>query len=109
MQEPEIREQLREWRQAHPQATFDEIDAEVARQYATLHAEVVSELSTTSAQRPSSARAAAERPRCPQCQSPLQRRGQRRRRVATRRGVDADLVRDYYVCPACGVGLFPPR
>ena len=45
MEEQAIREQLRVWRREHPHATFDEIDAEVARQYAQVHAQVVAELS----------------------------------------------------------------
>jgi uncharacterized protein with PIN domain len=102
MQEPEIRERLRQWRREHPQATFDEIDAEVSQQYARLHAEVVAELSTTGDA------ARAVRPMCPDCQQPMHRRGRRCRAVATRRGVEAELVRDYYVCPACGTGVFPP-
>jgi hypothetical protein len=108
MAEETIREQLRQWRQAHPHATFDEIDAEVARQYAALHAEVVAELSTAAA-----AVAGDETGegvvRCAQCQTPMQRRGARRRRIPTRRGVEAEVARTYYVCPACGAGLFPPR
>lgn len=106
--EQEIREQLRQWRREHPQATFDEIDAEVARQYARLHAEVVAELSTAG-DSVIAGGGEGERVRCPECQMPMQRRGQRRRRLATRRGVEAELVRDYYACPTCGVGLFPPR
>ena len=119
--EQEIREQLRQWRRAHPQATFDEIDAEVARQYARLHAAVVAELSlaaggatgaaegATGAAEGATGAAEGADVLCPACQTPMQRRGQRRRRNATRRGVEAELARDYYVCPACGAGLFPPR
>ena len=103
--EQEIREQLRQWRRAHPQATFDEIDAEVARQYARLHAAVVAELSLAAEGATGAAEGADVL--CPACQTPMQRRGQRRRRNATRRGVEAELARDYYVCPACGAGLFP--
>ena len=102
-EEQELREQVRQWRREHPQATFDEIDAEVARQYARLHAEVVAELSATGAT------ADGERIQCPVCQTAMQRRGERRRRIPTRRGVDAEVTRPYYVCPACGAGLFPPR
>lgn len=117
MGEPEIREQLRQWRRAHPQATFDEIDAEVARQYAALHAEVVAELSGTlpgaregEPSHETGCAPEAEAPvRCAQCQTPMQRRGEHRRRIATRRGVDAEVARPYYVWPACGAGLFPPR
>jgi hypothetical protein len=56
----------------HLQATFDEIDEEVARQYARLHAEVVAELSTVGG-RPDDGESAAIC--CPQCQTPMQRRG----------------------------------
>lgn len=106
--EQEIREQLRQWRQAHPQATFDEIDAEVARQYAALHAEVVAELSGGAAVAEDE-EGMVPVVQCAHCQIPMQRRGPRRRRVFTRRGVEADIERAYYVCPACGAGLFPPR
>jgi len=107
MQDQEIREQLRQWRRDHPQATFDEIDAEVEHQYAMLEAEVVAELSAAGAV----GVVATQEPKvvtCPQCQSPMHRRGQRTRQVPTRRGRPAALTRDYYVCPACGTGLFPP-
>src|SRR5487761_790965 len=105
--EARLRERLRAWRQAHPLATFDEIDAAVAHAYAALHAEVVAELSgAATAQQ---AAVVMNGQRCAQCQTPLQRRGQRTRTVRTRRGVEADLQRDYYVCPPCGVGVFPPR
>ena len=104
MQERAIRERLRQWRREHPRATFDEIDAEVARQYAQVHAEVVAELSMAGAE----ASAAAQATTCPACHHVLQRRGTRRRAVATRRGVLAEVERAYYVCPACGTGLFPP-
>jgi predicted RNA-binding Zn-ribbon protein involved in translation (DUF1610 family) len=98
-----VREQLRAWRRAHPQASFDEIDAEVARAYAAVHAEVVSELSQEAASGGEGGVVT-----CPQCQRRMQRRGTRTRQVTTRRGAQARLARAYYVCPACGVGLFPP-
>src|SRR5579859_17957 len=103
MHEQEIRERLRQWRREHPQATFDEIDAEVARQDAVLHAEVVGELSAEQG-----LHEMAVSVRCPPCHTPMQRRGPRRRRVPTRQGGSIELVRDYYTCPACGTGLFPP-
>lgn len=106
MEEQTIREQLRAWRREHPHATFDEIDAEVARQYAQLHAQVVAELSGAGGRDEG---AEADVVGCPACQAPMQRRGQRTRQVLTRRGVAAELVREYYACPACGTGVFPPR
>jgi hypothetical protein len=114
MQSPptdEIVQRLREWRQAHPQATFDEIDEEVSRQFAELQARVVEALSQPEPRPAGSAETPAigdDPPRCPQCQRAMQRRGQRRRRVPTRQGQDVVLQRAYYVCPACGAGRFPP-
>ncbi len=108
----EIVQRLREWRQAHPQATFDEIDEEVSRQFAGLQAQVVAALSQPEHVGADETRASGDDPpdppRCPQCQSAMQHRGQRRRRVPTRQGQDVVLQRASYVCPACGAGHFPP-
>jgi len=105
MAEQEIRERLWQWRRAHPQATFDEIDAEVARQYAAEEAAMVAALSVGGTEA-----AAGEQGMvvCPQCQTPMQHRGRRTRQALSRRGEAVPLTRDYYVCPACGAGLFPP-
>ena len=100
---------LREWRQAHPQATFDEIDAAVQRQFAPVQAQVVAELSQTPPEEREGAGEAqpAPPPRCPQCGQPMQAHGARRRRVPTRQGQAILLRRAYFGCPACGAGLFP--
>lgn len=97
---------LREWRQAHPQATFDEIDAAVQRHFAPVQAEVVAELSQTPQEEGEAE--PVPTPRCPQCGRPMQAHGARRRRVPTRQGQAILLRRAYYGCPACGAGLFPP-
>jgi hypothetical protein len=82
MQSPptdEIVQRLREWRQAHPQATFDEIDEEVSRQFAGLQAQVVAALSQPEHVGADETRASGDDPpdppRCPQCQSAMQHRG----------------------------------
>jgi hypothetical protein len=97
-------EALRVWRQAHPQATFDEIDAAVQRQFAPLQAEVVAELSQATHEEAHE----MPPPRCVQCEQPMQAHGTRARRVPTRQGQAVRLQRAYYVCPACGAGRFPP-
>ncbi len=117
MQNPstdEIVQRLQEWRQAHPQATFDEIDEEVSRQFAGLQARVVEALSQPE-QRPAGAGEAPavgdDPPVCPQCQTAMQcrgQRGQRGRRMPTRQGQEVVRQRPSYVCPACGAGRFPP-
>ena len=45
---------------------------------------------------------------CEACQVQMQKRGQRKKRVVTKRG-EIELERQYYVCPQCGHGAFPPR
>jgi hypothetical protein len=82
---------LQVWRAAHPQATCDEIDAAVQRQFAPLQAEVVADLSQAAHE---AAAHAAPPPRT--------------RRVPTRQGQAVQLQRAYSVCPACGAGRFPP-
>lgn len=109
----EIGQALRAWRQAQPQATFDEIETEVQRHLAQVHAQVVAELIQPSppsgeAHETPPPAAPEGRPVCPQCARPMQAGGHRRRRVATRQGQAITLQRAYYVCPACGAGRFPP-
>ena len=45
---------------------------------------------------------------CEGCQVRMHKRGRRKKRVVTKRG-EIELERAYYVCPQCGVGVFPPR
>jgi hypothetical protein len=103
---------LRAWRQAHPGATFDEIDAAVQQQFAPLQAEMVAELSLSQATPAAGGEAGAGEealpPCCAQCAHPMQAHGTRARRVPTRQGQAVRLRRPYYVCPACGAGRFPP-
>jgi hypothetical protein len=44
---------------------------------------------------------------CPTCGERMYRRGKRKRRVVTTRG-EVAIERQYYVCPNCGAGRFPP-
>ena len=45
---------------------------------------------------------------CEGCQVRMQKRGKRKKQVVTKRG-EIELERQYYVCPQCGAGVFPPR
>ena len=101
-----LRARLRAWRQAHPQATFDEIEDAVQQEVVRLHAQLVDEVITAGA---ASHRAERASPTCPACQEPMRPCGRRRRVVLSRLGQAVPLERDYFVCPACGTGLFPPR
>lgn len=45
---------------------------------------------------------------CEACQVRMRKRGKRKKRVVTKRG-EIELERQYYVCPQCNKGVFPPR
>ncbi|MFW5696349.1 MAG: hypothetical protein ACOCXR_01030 [Phototrophicaceae bacterium] len=44
---------------------------------------------------------------CEVCQVKMQKRGKRKKRVLTARG-EIEIERQYYVCPVCKTGHFPP-
>ena len=44
---------------------------------------------------------------CQTCHVPMQMRGKRKKRVVTKRG-EIEVKRQYYVCPQCDEGSFPP-
>jgi hypothetical protein len=106
-----IRARLQQWRQAHPQATFDEIEDAVQQEVARWQAELVAEMASEGAGERDSAEAAEPdaRPHCASCGLPMQRTGMREREVLSRQGQPIRLQRAYDVCPACGTGVFPPR
>jgi hypothetical protein len=109
-QTAEVRARLQQWRRAHPQATFDEIEDAVQQELVQLQAQLVAEVirPARAATEQVAELAGAERPVCPGCGGPMQRSGQRTRTVLSRLGQPIPLERAYYVCPACGAGLFPP-
>ena len=45
---------------------------------------------------------------CEACQQKMHKRGKRKKWVETVRG-EIEIERQYYVCPGCGAGAFPPR
>lgn len=44
---------------------------------------------------------------CEKCNTPMHKRGKRKKQVVTLRG-EIEVERQYYVCPRCGAGTFPP-
>jgi hypothetical protein len=93
------------WRQAHPKATWAEIEAAVEAQLGPLRAALLRDTALAS----DAAELGGERPRCPDCGAALRPAGTRRRRLRGEQDVTLDLERVYARCPACGTGLFPPR
>ena len=91
---------VRQWRAAHPQATFAEIEAcldqELRAARARLLAAVVGQPG------------AGPAPPCPQCGTPMQWRGEQPRTLHTAGDAPVPLRRPYACCPRCGHGFFPP-
>jgi hypothetical protein len=95
-----VETELRAWRASHPRATLTEIeqalDARLDLARAALLAEVASDVPQDAA-------------RCPDCGAPLVGRGARTRTLRTAGDAPLEVTRAYRWCPACEVGLFPPR
>jgi YgiT-type zinc finger domain-containing protein len=102
----EVRKELREWKRQHPRATLAEIERETMKRMAQVQAQIIEELSQSLS--PEERRIAEETPRCPECQTKMQRRGQAERQQQAGGGQTIRIERSYWVCPACGAGIFPP-
>lgn len=113
-----MRAALEAWRVQHPQATFDEIEDEVYRHLAALHAQWLGEVApprhvpaAEAAPDAPPARDRGEPRRGGECGVALRPSGVRRRQVVTRMGATmgatTTLTRRYWVCPAWGAGYFP--
>lgn len=95
---------LAAWRQAHPTATWAEIEAAVDAELGPLRAQVLGDTAASSATTDLS----GERPRCPDCGRRLQAAGSRQRQLQGEDDLPMVLARSYARCPACGTGLSPP-
>ena len=92
------------WRQAHPTATWVEIEAAVDAQLGPLRAHVLGDTAMAS----EAADLGGEQRVCPDCGERLQAAGARQRRLRGEQDEPIALERSYARCPACGTGLFPP-
>ncbi|HUZ01033.1 MAG TPA: hypothetical protein VMU89_11825 [Thermomicrobiaceae bacterium] len=99
---------MRDWRTAHPTATFAEIEATVDARLDGLRARLLGELAVASAAAGGAAGSTAARPVCPACGTRLAPRGTRTRELTVQGNQPVRLTRGYWACPACGAGLFPP-
>src|SRR5215831_10093263 len=104
-----ILSEVKEWRKAHPKATFVEIEDEVHRRTVQLEARLLQDAAQESANRTWGKETGGEAPRCPMCLVPLQARGQRERTLQANGGENVTLLRTYGTCPQCGESFFPPR
>jgi hypothetical protein len=98
----ELWDEFNGWYQDHPEATFDEMEAELGKQRRAILGDFL-ELSL----RQGDLGATPEPPTCERCRKPMVFKGYPEKEF---HGLEADakIPRAYYVCPTCGVGLFPP-
>lgn len=94
-------EELRGWREANPQASFDEIAEQVTPRRRALMGELLGEL----AKQEGDGRYA--RVVCEECGEEMEASGRRSREVIHSEG-EVRLERAYHHCGECGRGFFPP-
>lgn len=92
------------WRQAHPHATWTEIETAVDAQLGPLRAAMLGDTAMASAATDLREAGAV----CPSCGERLVAAGPRRRTLRGEHAQAITLTRSYARCPACGTGLFPP-
>lgn len=100
---------VKEWRKAHPKATFVEIEDEVHRRMVQLEAHLLQDAAQESSSREWGKETDRDAPNCPNCQAPLQARGKRSRTLQGNGGESVTLTRTYGTCPKCGESFFPSR
>ena len=104
----EILTNVKEWRRAHPKATFVEIEEEIHKRMMQLEAHLLQEAAEASVSREwGKGSSAEERPHCPNCGMALQARGKHKRTVQGNGGESVTLTRTYGTCPKCGESFFP--
>ncbi|HSM55477.1 MAG TPA: hypothetical protein VK879_04910 [Candidatus Sulfomarinibacteraceae bacterium] len=96
-------EELEGWYDAHPEATFGEIEAEARQQRRELMGEALEVLVNGR-----DVGKVEEGPACQACGRGMKFKGYRRKKVVGLEG-ESLLERAYYVCPECeGETIFPP-
>ena len=98
----EMYEKLYEWRERHPEASFDEIANQVTPRRQELMGKLLAQLACQHGQ--------GEEVKglvCEECGQPLEYKGKPPRGVEHLEG-ETKLRRAYYHCPHCKGGVFPP-
>lgn len=99
--------EVAEWRQKHPQATFNKIEEQLDTRLAQVRTQMLQDLVQMSANTDLRGRSPTERPLCPECGKPLVANGQHTRGLITTHEQRVTIRRSYGRCPECGHGFFP--
>lgn len=92
------------WRQAHPTATWAEIETAIDAQLDPLRAAMLGATAMAS----DATHLDGDHPPCPACGTRLEAAGAHHRQLRGAGDVALALERTYARCPACGTGIFPP-
>jgi hypothetical protein len=95
-------DEFNDWYQDHPEATYDEMEGELGKRRRAILGDFL-ELSL----RQGDLGAAPEAPACEKCGRRMVFKGYPEKEIHGLES-DAKIPRAYYVCPTCGIGLFPP-
>src|SRR5579875_3750909 len=98
---------MKEWRQAHPKATFREIETALDEKLTKVRARMLADVALVSPA--TDLVASQERVNCPRWEQEREAHGQEGRTRTTTGNQDVVRRRSDAVCPAGGAGLFPPR
>jgi hypothetical protein len=103
----EVMAGIQTWRQQHPHATLEEIEAAVDARVAELRMRMLQEAALASQAVDVNQPHGPDRPSCYHCGAPVESRGPRERQVMTDQGQILRLRRSSVVCPTCQVGFSP--
>lgn len=98
----EMYAELRQWRANHPEASYDEITAQVTPRRRELMGQLLGQLA-----RQHGDGEVVEGLTCPGCGQAMSYKGRPKRDVLHKEGA-TELSRAYYYCAQCETGLFPP-
>jgi lysyl-tRNA synthetase class I len=95
-------EELYEWRENHPEVSFDEIVAQVTPRRQELMGELLAHLALQHG-----SGAVVEGLVCEKCGRVMEYKGEPKRDIECLEG-ETKLYRAYFYCPHCEGGVFPP-
>lgn len=95
-------EELSEWREKHPEASFDEIAAQVTPKRRELMGQLLAQLACQHGDGE-----VVEGVKCPECGAAMSYKGRPSREVEHLEG-EMEIARAYYYCAHCESGFFPP-
>ena len=98
----EMYDQLRQWREEHPETSIDEIAGQVTPRRRELMGQLLKQLA-----RQDGDGEVVEGLACPECGGGMIYKGAPKRGIAHLEG-EVMLARAYYYCAQCETGLFPP-